>query len=89
MSTSGCSKDDLDLFVLNDFSVAMDENPSQDQLIGIIPYEVNKGSTQFDITSQNVSNAIYISNIQGIQASILVNDSALFDFEINPVIIYS
>ena len=85
--TSGCSKDDLDLFVVNDFKVTMNENPNQDQLIGTIPYEVNKGTTNFIITSQNVPNAISINNSSGLKmASIYVNEPTLFDFEMNPVI---
>jgi hypothetical protein len=84
---SSCSKDDSDLFVVNDFAVTMDENPSQDQLIGTIPYQINRGSTTFFITSQNVSNAISIINSSyQYQASVYVHDPVLFDFETNPLI---
>lgn len=85
--TSGCSKDDLDLFAVNDFTITMDENPNQDQLIGTIPYEVNKGTTYFILTSQNVPNAISINNSSCLKmASIYVLEPTLFDFETNPVI---
>ncbi|PKQ43917.1 hypothetical protein [Confluentibacter flavum] len=83
-----CSKDDLDIFVVNDFTTTIDENPNQDQLIGIIPYQVNKGLTEFIITSQNVPNAISINNSYGFSnASIYVQDPVHFDFETNPIII--
>lgn len=81
-----CSKDDLELLVVNDFTATIDENPNQDQLIGTIPYEVNRGTTLFIITSENVPNAIYISNLQGYHASIYVNDPTFFDFETHPII---
>ena len=84
-----CSSDEssddnpIDLFVVNDYSVTMDENPTEYQLIGTIPYEVNNGlgGVRFFITSQNVSNAIYL-----LEASIYVNNPILFDFETNPII---
>lgn len=83
-----CSKDDLDLFVVNDFTTSIDENPNQDQLIGSIPYQINRGLTEFIITSQNVPNAIRINNSYGLSnASIYVQDQVLFDFETNPIII--
>ncbi|MGK0253810.1 MAG: hypothetical protein ACI9OE_001288 [Mariniflexile sp.] len=85
--TGGCSRDDLDLFTVNGFTITMDENPDQDQLIGTIPYEVNRGTTNFIITSQNVPNAISINNSSGLKmASIYVHEPALFDFETNPLI---
>jgi len=85
-----CSSDEssddnpIDLFVVNDYSVTMDENPTEHQLIGTIPYEVNNGlgGVRFFITSQNVSNAIYL-----LEASIYVNNPILFDFETNPIIV--
>ena len=82
---SSCSPDDsLDLFVVSDFTVTMDENPTERQLIGSIPYENFEEHTiiRFFITSQNDSNAIYF---QG--ASIHVYDPILFDFETNPIIV--
>jgi hypothetical protein len=86
--TGGCSKDDLDLFIVKDFTVIMDENPVQDQLIGTIPYEVNRGVTRFLIMSQNVSNAISIINSPGLKyASIYVHNPIIFDFETNPLIV--
>ena len=85
--TGGCTRDDLDLFVVNDFTIIMDENPDQDKLIGTITYEVNRGTTNFIITSQNVPNAISINNSSGLKmASIYVHEPALFDFETNPLI---
>ena len=81
-----CSSDDnpKDLFVVNDYTVTMAENPTEYQLIGTIPYENFEEHTiiRFFITSQNVSNAIYF---QG--ASIHVYDPILFDFETNPIIV--
>lgn len=83
-SSDDSSDDSKDLFVVNDFTVTMDENPSQYQLIGTIPYEVKEGfyTVRFFITSVNVSDAIYI-----VENEIRVSDPIFFDFEINPIIV--
>ncbi|MFT4806619.1 MAG: hypothetical protein ACI9YE_003855 [Psychroserpens sp.] len=81
-----CSSEDfsyLDKFVVNDYTVTMDEHPTEHQLIGTIPCEVYSATNhaRFIITSQNVANAIYLG-----ESSIYVNDPILFDFETNPII---
>lgn len=83
-SPGDSSDDSRNIFVVNDFTIIMDENPSQYQLIGTIPSEVYQGlyAVRFFITSQNVSDAIYI-----VEGEIHVNDPLLFDFETNPKIV--
>ena len=80
-SSDNSADDSRSIFVVNDFTINIDENPSQGQLIGTIPYEVYEDLYTV-ILSQNVSDAIYI-----VEDEIHVKDPILFDYETNPSII--
>lgn len=86
-----CSSDDSsDSSFVNDFTIEMDENPTENQFIGRIPYEGPDSSIIFltiSILSQTVQNAIYINSPDLLESnSLYVNNPELFDFETNPVI---
>ena len=83
-----CSSDDSsDSSFVNDFAIEMDENPTENQLIGTIPYEADSGQyIAFSILSQTVQNAIYNQSAGGVDSRLFVNNPLLFDFETHPVI---
>ena len=66
----------------DDFTVAIDENPTDGQIVGSI--QVNGGGNlSFSITSQTPASALTINASTG---ELAVADPTLFDFETNPVI---
>ena len=86
-----CSPDDSsDSSFVNDFTIEMDENPTENQFIGRIPYEGPDSAVIFltiSILNQTVQNAIYINSPDSLESnSLYVNNPVLFDFETNPVI---
>ncbi|MEN3325078.1 hypothetical protein VP395_15175 [Mariniflexile soesokkakense] len=85
--TSSCSPDDSsDLFIVNDFTITIDENPIANSLIGKISSKVDPSKFLiYSIMSPATDKAISILNYPE-TGLIYVNDAALFDFETNPVI---
>jgi hypothetical protein len=85
---NSCSSDNAEPTFVNDFTITMDENPTKDQLIGIIPFESDKGeSITTSILTQTVANAIHVPFPDGLYSNkIFVNNPVLFDFETNPVL---
>jgi hypothetical protein len=86
-----CSPDDSsDSSFVNDFTIEMDENPTENQYIGRVPSEGLNGTIEFltvSILNQTVQNAIYIEYPDSLGSnSLYVNNPVLFDFETNPVI---
>jgi len=84
-----CSSDDSsDSSFVNDFTIEMDENPTNNQLIGLIPHEVGESEQiSSSILTQSVPNAVYVfaSGLGG-SDKIYVSNPILFDFETNPII---
>lgn len=84
-----CSKDSddpnpTDITVSTaDFSITIDENPANGQVIGTVSATTNEGSVSFSITEQNPSGAFSIDATSG---ELKVADALLFDFETNPTI---
>lgn len=73
---------DLDEISAEDLTVALDENPTDGQVVGSI--QVNGGGNlSFSITSQTPAAALNINTTTG---ELTVADPTLFDFEVNPVI---
>ncbi|SRX55590.1 cadherin repeat domain-containing protein [Aequorivita sp. CIP111184] len=68
----------------SDFSLTMDENPINGQIIGSVLGSTNEGTVSFSITEQAPSGAFSIDAISG---ELKVADETLFDFETNPTII--
>ena len=86
--SSSCSSDDsLNSFLVNDyFTVTMDENPIENQLIGKISSKVDPGKFLiYSILSPTAESAINILNYPE-TGLIYVKDPSVFDFETNPVI---
>jgi hypothetical protein len=77
-----------DAIFVKDFTIMMDENPTNDQLIGIIPKEgLGSEFITSSIVSQTVPNAVRIQNPNEIGSNMLyVNNASLFDFETHPEI---
>ncbi|WGF92610.1 cadherin repeat domain-containing protein [Aequorivita marisscotiae] len=67
----------------SDFSITMDENPINGQVIGSVQGSTNDGSVTFSITEQTPSGAFSIDASSG---ELKVADETLFDFESNPTI---
>ncbi|HAS44651.1 MAG TPA: hypothetical protein DCS93_29495 [Microscillaceae bacterium] len=61
-----------------DFSATIDENPSQNQVLGTVKGSASQGSVSFEITSQNPANALAINASSG---ELTVATPSLFDFE--------
>ena len=85
--SSSCSSDDSsNSFFVNDFTVTMDENPIENQLIGKISSKVDPGKFLiYSILSPTAESAINILNYPE-TGLIYVKDPSVFDFETNPVI---
>lgn len=88
---SSCSKDDSsNSSFVNDFTIEMDENPTENQFIGTVPYNGGKYGYYHLVTSiltQSVPNAVYVFSSGNFGSNaIQVNDPILFDFETNPII---
>ena len=67
----------------SDFSITMDENPENGQIIGAIIGETNEGSISFSIIEQSPESAFSIDASTG---ELKVADATLFNFEVNPII---
>lgn len=84
-----CSKDSDDpdsseiSVTASNFSISMDENPVNGQVIGTVSGSTNEGVITFSITEQNPAEAFSINAVSG---ELIVADKMLFDFETNPII---
>ncbi|SDE64076.1 cadherin repeat domain-containing protein [Ulvibacter litoralis] len=67
----------------SNFSVTIDENPSEGQVIGTVSGTTNQGSVTFSITEQTPAGAFSIDAASG---ELKVADANLFEFETNPTI---
>jgi hypothetical protein len=78
---------DLDEIVLaveaQDFEILIDENPNNNQILGVIEGSTNEGEVQFSIEEQNPLGAFAINQDTG---ELTVVDATLFDYEMNPVL---
>lgn len=89
LSFVSCSKDSDDpdsseiTLTTSNFSITMDENPANGQVIGTVSGTTNEGSVTFSITEQNPAGAFSIDAASG---ELKVTDETLFDFETNPII---
>ncbi len=86
-----CSPDDSsESSYINDFTITMDENPTENQIIATVPYNGGEYGVYYLVTSiltQSVPNAVYVFSSGNFNSKeILVNDAILFDFETNPII---
>lgn len=83
LSLFNCSDDDNNVIItVEDLTVAIDENPTDGQVVGIIQAS-GEGALSFSITSQTPVGALAINASTG---ELTVVDPNLFDFETNPVI---
>ena len=86
---SSCSKDSDDPIAetitvsTSDFSITMDENPANGQVIGTVQGSTNQGSVTFSITEQTPAGAFSIDATSG---ELKVLDGTLFNFDIHPKI---
>ncbi len=84
-----CSKDsdESDSTQINvttqDFTIIMDEDPTNGQVIGTVFGSTNQGSVTFSITVQTPTGAFSIDASSG---ELKVADKTLFDFKTNPTI---
>ncbi|GHC54783.1 cadherin repeat domain-containing protein [Ulvibacter litoralis] len=67
----------------SNFSVTINENPSEGQLIGTVAGSTNQGTVTFSITEQTPAGAFSIDTVSG---ELKVVDANLFEFETNPTI---
>ncbi|WP_456438644.1 LamG-like jellyroll fold domain-containing protein [Psychroserpens sp.] len=83
-----CNESDSEEFVnstisASDFAAIIIENPSINEILGVISATTNQGEITFVIIDQNLDGAFNIDLITG---EISVNDPTLFDFETNPIL---
>ncbi len=67
---------------VQDLTVAIDENPTNGQVLGTVPTGTS-GTSNFSIASQSPAGALSIDTNTG---ELTVADASVFDFETNPVI---
>ena len=83
-----CSSDDNDELIItvdtSDVVFTIDENPTIDQEIGIVPGTTNQGNISFSIVNQTPNDAFVIDSATG---KLTVLNETLFDFETNPILI--
>lgn len=84
LTTYSCNNDDNNTVVitLQDLEVAIDENPTNGQVVGTVQSDSNSTLT-YSITSQTPNGALSIDESTG---ELTVADATLFDYEINPEI---
>ncbi|MGB5419561.1 cadherin repeat domain-containing protein [Algibacter sp.] len=84
LSTFSCSNDDDTQVVINlqDLEVTIDENPSDEQVIGTVQNDGNSSLT-YSISTQTPSGALIINASTG---ELTVANPELFDFETNTII---
>lgn len=82
-----CSSDDNDKLIItvdtSDVVFSIDENPTNNQVIGVVPGTTNQGNISFSIVSQTPNDAFDIDTATG---ELTVLNETLFDFETNPII---
>ncbi len=84
-----CSKDKeieslhTSIVLTNDFSIIIDENPTDDYLLGQIEGYSVEGIIRFTLTNQNPYNAFFLDRMSG---KLTVRDSSVYNFEKYPVI---
>lgn len=83
----GCDKEDMvstqqdvTLITADNFSITIDENPQQGELLGKIEASINNGDITFEIVDQNPDRALLIDKNTG---SLYINNSDLFDYELD------
>lgn len=81
-STVTIDLNDLDEISAQDLTVAIDENPTDGQVVGSIQVD-GGGTLSFSITSQTPAGALAINTSTG---GLTVVDPNLFDFETNPIL---
>lgn len=78
----GCSKDDENVSQITvtteDFSVTIDENPTEGQSIGKVTGKASEGEVSFNLSTQTPEGAMSIDTKTG---ELKVKDVSLFDFE--------
>lgn len=67
----------------SDVTFVIDENPTIDQEIGVVPGATNQGNITFSIVNQTPNNAFAINSTTG---ELAVLNETLYDFETNPVL---
>lgn len=87
---SSCGKDDeaselLETITIQaaNFSVIIEDNPENEQVLGIMEGSTNEGTVSFSISSQTPTGAFVIDSSTG---ELIVANAELFDNEINPII---
>ncbi len=89
ISFASCSEDSNDPnpfesnITASDFSITMNENPENGQVIGSISATTNQGSILYTFVEQTPANAFTIDSNSG---ELKVLNKQLFDFETNPII---
>ena len=71
------------LLEVENFTVTIDENPANAQIIGSIAVSTGSGALEFTIKSQSNAGAFAVNSTSG---ELTVSDSSIFDFEVNPKI---
>lgn len=84
-SKDSTSEDPITIVTISasNFSISIQENPSEGHLIGSIAATANQGSVSFTLLEQDPSDAFSVDAHSG---AIIVSDSFLFNFELHPVL---
>ena len=68
---------------VSNFTKTIDENPEANTVLGVVDATTNRGNLTFSISQQVPANAMQINSTTG---ELMVSNSELFNFEINPTI---
>ena len=68
---------------INDFTFTINENPTNQMIIGKVSGTTNIGNLTYSVESQSINNAL---KIDGVTGNLSVLTRTIFDFETNPVI---
>ncbi|MDA8886559.1 hypothetical protein OAD66_07580 [Bacteroidia bacterium] len=81
---TSCDRYELDFdkeIIARNFNKEMDENPSPNEIIGVLDASSSYTRISFNLTSQTPEGAIEVSDQKDHKGEISVADSSLFDFE--------
>ncbi|MEM9337992.1 MAG: cadherin repeat domain-containing protein [Bacteroidota bacterium] len=67
----------------SDFSVSVDENPDQGQVLGTLDATTDAGSLSFSVNQSQPADALFVNATTG---ELVVQDRLKFDFDTNPTI---
>ncbi len=83
ISCNNNDSDDSTEIIVKDFYTEIEENPANNELLGVISANSSQGNLSFELKTEAPAGALRLSSQGG---ELFVKNSLLFDFEVNPII---